>query len=235
MSGAVGFLATGAGALATVLLRRPRKIATIIPDVVLEEIGLDELVITDHPVERGAPISDHAFKRPCELILRCGWSNSASTQVGGFAAPGLSRGLASVLGGNGDRVSATYAELLALQEGREPITISTGKREYENMLMQSLALTTDQETEDALMVVARFREVIIVETRTASAAPQEQQASPEQTAEPQDRGNVQSEQEANDEFMRQEIEASLAEDPNFRVQTADEYMAESVRAYGSGR
>lgn len=191
VSGAIGFLATGAGALATVLLRRRRSIATIIPDVVVEEVGLDELVITDHPVERGAPISDHAFKRPAELILKCGWSNSASTTLGGFAVPGLSRGLRSVLGGNGDRVSAVYAELLALQESREPFTISTGKREYKNMLMQSLALTTDQESEDALMVVARFREVNIVETKTTSVAPREQHASPQTTAPVEDRGAVQ--------------------------------------------
>lgn len=55
-----------------------RVIGTIIPDVVVEEHHRDQLVITDHPVERGAAISDHAFKLPVEVEIRCGFSNSSA-------------------------------------------------------------------------------------------------------------------------------------------------------------
>lgn len=44
----------------------------------VKEIHNDELEVTEHPVEVGAMISDHAFKRPVELILEIAWSNSPS-------------------------------------------------------------------------------------------------------------------------------------------------------------
>jgi hypothetical protein len=181
----------------TVLLRRPRAIATIIPNVVVEEIGFDETVITDHPVEQGAPISDHAFMRPAELILKCGWSNSSSVEVLGVAIPGVSRGLASAVTGalsgdfSQDYVTEVYEKLRKLQSDRTPFTVSTGKRTYEHMLIQSLVQTTDEQSENALMVVARLREVIIVVTKTTTVPPREQHAQPERTAPVEDRGAVQ--------------------------------------------
>jgi hypothetical protein len=66
------------------LFETQRRIGTVIADVTIEESGRDELEITRHPVERGAVITDHAFKHPPELIIRCGWSDS------GFG-PGYSR------------------------------------------------------------------------------------------------------------------------------------------------
>jgi hypothetical protein len=43
-----------------------RKIGVIIPDVVVSEKHSDTLEITEHPVETGAAISDHAYKRPAK-------------------------------------------------------------------------------------------------------------------------------------------------------------------------
>ena len=51
------------------LISTQRSFAGIIPHVVLEEAGDDELRITDHPVEIGAAITDHAFKMPVVLHL----------------------------------------------------------------------------------------------------------------------------------------------------------------------
>lgn len=44
----------------------------------IREIHNDELEVTEHPVEVGAMISDHAYKRPAELVLEIAWSNSPS-------------------------------------------------------------------------------------------------------------------------------------------------------------
>lgn len=69
-----------------------RSIGPIVANVTIEERHVDELDITDHPVERGATISDHAFKRPSEVVIRCAWSNSPSS-------PGtLSGGIAGAIG-----------------------------------------------------------------------------------------------------------------------------------------
>ena len=73
---AAGAITAGA-TVANVLLRDGRKLGTIIPNVVVEEVHTDTLTITDHPVEQGAPITDHAFKNPAELSMRIGWSSSS--------------------------------------------------------------------------------------------------------------------------------------------------------------
>jgi len=132
------------------LIQRPRQrmIGTIIPDVTIEEVHHDELVITDHPVEIGSTISDHAFMRPVEVQMRVGWSDSTEQSVG--------------------FVQRVYEELRILQGSREPFNVSTGKRSYKNMLIASLAITTDKQSEFALSCVAGIREVIITSTSGGS-------------------------------------------------------------------
>jgi len=139
-----------------------RAIGTIVPDVVVEENHRDQLVITDHPVERGAAISDHAFKLPVEVEIRCGFSNST------VGAEGY--------------VQEVYQEFLDLQAARQPFDVFTGKRQYSNMLIRSLEVTTDERSEHALYLVAGLREVLIVDTATTKSPAQSVQASPQKTA-----------------------------------------------------
>lgn len=54
----------------------PKKIGSITVQVAIEEVYNDKLAITEHPVEQGAQIADHAFKRQPDLSMRCGWSNA---------------------------------------------------------------------------------------------------------------------------------------------------------------
>ncbi len=126
-----------------------RQIGTLIPDIVIREINKDELVVTDHSVERGAAISDHAFLRPSEIEMQIAWSDS----TGGYVGYSID----------------AYNELIALQRGREPFDVSTGSRRYENMLLSSVALTKDEKTENIVLISARLREVIIVNTQTTGA------------------------------------------------------------------
>lgn len=160
----------------TILFRTPRFIGPMVPDVTIEETHTDTLVITDHPVEQGSVISDHAFKQPAKLTIRAGWSNS-SPQAGGVF------GLLNPLGGGwSGYTQEIYQQLLALQALREPLDIVTGKRIYRNMLLQSLVLVTNEKTENALMVTIECREVIIVETLATTVAAKSNQAQPQNTA-----------------------------------------------------
>ena len=70
IAGAVGAFGQGAG------MRPQRSIGKIIAQITVEEKHHDEIEITDHPVEQGAAITDHAFKKPAEVVIRCAWSNS---------------------------------------------------------------------------------------------------------------------------------------------------------------
>lgn len=140
-----------------------RTIGGIIPDVTIEEIGTDVLRVTDHPVEVGATISDHAFKMPCEIIMRCGWSNSTAGYDGA--------------------AQDAYIALLQLQARREPFTISTGKRLYQNMLITLLNQVTDATSENALLATIGCREVILTYTQAGEAMASAQSLAP-QTSSP---------------------------------------------------
>jgi Dit-like phage tail protein len=183
-------IAAAATALDTVLLMQGRNIAGIVPDCVIEERHSDDMEITSHPVEQGAAISDHAFKKPAELVMRIAWSTSKS----------LTNLVEGVVSGGGLSVSMSdiYQQLLTLQAGQngqvQPFSVVTGKRSYNNMLMRSLRVTTNKESENALMVEATFQEVLIVSTQTAalsSIPPAANQANPQNTAAPVNAGTQQ--------------------------------------------
>ncbi len=174
-------------ALTDILLQPRRQFGTIIPNVVVEEDHNDSMAITEHPVEIGAPIADHAYLRPAEVKVRCGWSPSAPALDGvlGTILPitqGLLSGINQLFNGGPDYLQSVYQALLALQATREPFTLVTGKRRYENMLIESLGVTTDRSTEYVLSVNIAFRQVIIVYTTTTTVAAQDQQAAPADTA-----------------------------------------------------
>lgn len=167
-------------AIEHVTFRPKRAIGSFTSQVTIEEAASDDITITQHPVEQGAAITDHAFKNPAQLSIRAGWSN-ASLAALLSAGEQLAAGNVGALFG-GDYVRGVYAKLLELQASREPVTIVTGKRKYKNMLMRSLAQTTDQATENVLIVTATFQEIIVVETQTAVLPPAARQAAPQKTS-----------------------------------------------------
>lgn len=137
-----------------------RSIGMLIPDVVVREVQRDEIVITDHPVERGAAISDHAFLRPPEVEMQIGWSDS----TGGYV--GYSR--------------EAYEALIALQKERQPFDLTTGNRQYENMLVTSVSLQKDEKSENISAIQCRLRGIIIVSTEM-TGTPKSDQANPAKT------------------------------------------------------
>lgn len=151
MSGVFNSVLVGvAGTLQDVLLRQGRSIAGIIPQVIIEEQHTDDLMITEHPVENSADITDHAVKQPSHVIMRCGWSQSGSN------VPGLSLTQPSP--------KDAYQMLLDLQKTRRPFDVVTGKRSYKNMLIKRLTTVTDEDTENALIVDVELREILMVST-----------------------------------------------------------------------
>lgn len=160
---------------------RGRTIMGLFADVTIEEKHKDEMQITEHPTEVGAPISDHAYKEPPEVTMKVGWSESAG-KLNGFLGN-------TVLGGN-TSLTIVYQTLLQLQEQALPLIISTGKRLYTNMLIKSIGCTTDLQTENVLMIDITFKKILMVSTKTTFIAI-ENQANPEATAGVSDGGTVQ--------------------------------------------
>lgn len=164
--------------------------------VTIEEDHEDEVFITEHPVEQGATISDHAFKLPARLRLSLGWSNSPSPKnTGLFFIPGnILSGLTAtkaLFSSSPSSVRSTYEAILALQESRIPITVFTGKRTYDNMLIRRVRTVTKKETENALFVEMDVQQIIIVQTQVVLAPPMEVQKTPQKTAATTNKGTPQ--------------------------------------------
>lgn len=131
-----------------------RSLGGFTADAVLSEDSVDELVMTDHPVEQGATITDHAYAEPSEINLVYGWSSASSQNVGG--TPSFLQDL--------------YARFLALQRPiPQLVNVISGKRSYANMLVRSIRLMTDKTTENALILNVRCRQVFIAQTTIVTA------------------------------------------------------------------
>lgn len=183
------------------------KITYIMDQVTIEEVHNDEMEITDHPVERGAVISDHAFARPSEVIITAGWSNSPHTtgilnQLTGAAASASALlqaaiGVSNVISGVKTMFSAgpsvveeTYSAILSLYNDRQLFDVYTGKRTYKNMLIKSLATTTDMRTENSLILRMTLRQIILADTTTVTVPDASKMASPQQNGATINRGTI---------------------------------------------
>lgn len=149
----------------TLFQQQSRKIGLIVPSVVISEKHNDTLEITEHPVEVGSAISDHAYRRPSEVIMQVGFAGGGSLlDFLDTTSIGLGVGLSP---------KETYQELLDLQNSRVPFDVVTGKRIYTNMLIRALEVTTDRTSENVLSAVLTLREVIITSTTTTQVAAKE--------------------------------------------------------------
>lgn len=105
--------------------------------------------VTQHPVQSGASISDHAYMEPDEVSVEIGMTDTA----------------ASVSGGASHSVNA-YAQLRAIMELREPFTLITRLKTYRNMLITSISAPDDYKTMNALRASIYFQQVNVVSVST---------------------------------------------------------------------
>ena len=134
---------------------------SIIPDVTISEFHSDEVTVTTHPVDTGAQISDHAYKQPATVVCSFGWSNS-SRLLNSVLDGSIFRGLESA--------NDVYKRLLKMQEERQQLKLSTGKRVYDNVIITKIQTTTTVDTENAAIIEVTFQEILLATTRTVALA-----------------------------------------------------------------
>lgn len=154
--------------LSAIFRQQSRRIGLLVPSVVVSEKHSDTLEITEHPVEKPTTdsasgfIADHAYKRPSEVTMECGFAGGGSLlDFVNTSAIGLGLGLSP---------KETYQQLLDLQSSRIPFDVVTGKRTYINMLIRAIEVTTEKASENVLNCTLTLREVILSETQTTTAA-----------------------------------------------------------------
>jgi hypothetical protein len=134
-----------------------RSIGDFEATVTISEDAYDDLEITQHPVQQGASITDHAFLKPAVVRIEAKSDDSD--------AP----------------LSEVYSRLLKLQSDREPMAVITGKRSYKNMLVRTLHQITDAQTENLLSFSVEMQEIIIVSVEVATVPARQAQQAPEKT------------------------------------------------------
>jgi len=132
-------------------------------DAILQTNYTRSLTITQHPVETGAAISDHAFVNPVELTMQIGMSDVMKSIIQGQFSQGGSR-------------SKTAFEVLAqLQSQRIPMDVMTTKfGQFKNMLIETIAVPDDYTTQFGLKATVTLKEVFVATVKTVkvSARPQ---------------------------------------------------------------
>lgn len=129
-----------------------RTIDKINIQVIINESTTDNLTITKQPVQEGASITDHSYMEPTAFSSTAYFQDNSNNSL---TSP--STGLSKI-----------YKSLLDLQSSRSTFDIVTPKRVYKSMLMSSLTMTTDKNTENILAISMAFQQVIIVSVTTAN-------------------------------------------------------------------
>jgi len=114
------------------------------------------LTITEHPVEEGASITDHAFMEPKGLSVEVGMSDVCTSFIDGQFTERFSRSVSA------------FSVLERLQADRIPLSIHTKLATYHNMLIENITSPDDYTTVHGLKATVFFREIIVVSTDTVT-------------------------------------------------------------------
>lgn len=155
-----------AGGPSTTRIVSALQSTTIIADAVVEENHDDEAVITEQPVEVGSVVTDHMYKLPAKLELIYAWSEGSPQN----ATKDISF------------LKNIYQQLLAFQVARLLCTVNTGKRIYQNMVVQRIIEKTDNQNENSLTVRLSMQEILFAETQIVPISSSASQAIPQKTA-----------------------------------------------------
>jgi hypothetical protein len=112
--------------------------------------------MTEHPVQTGASISDHAFTLPAEVTLEIGMSDAMQAFTAGVFTSNKSKSISA------------FETLVALKNGAQPLTVTTRLATYQNMLIESIHALDTKQTIAGLRATVVFREIF---TGTVTATP----------------------------------------------------------------
>lgn len=115
-------------------------------DLTVSESYANIATVTQHPVEEGANITDHIRIEPQKLTMTCMFTDAPIHTSGGI-----------------DRSKGLYASLLQLFNTKEVLTIVTGLKSLENMVITAITTPRNQGTEGAVYVDISFMEIRFAE------------------------------------------------------------------------
>lgn len=127
-------------------------------DAVIRAEHAHEMVITQNPVQNGAPMSDHMYRKPARLVIEVKMSESMQSYFPGQWET------------YGSRSVSAFQTLLQLSISAQLFQVATRLRQYANMAVASIKADDTRETTSGLKAIVEFQEVITPATVTATSS-----------------------------------------------------------------
>lgn len=106
--------------------------------LVIDEVIEEAIEVTAHPIESGSEINDHTIKKPTKIVCNYIFEES----VLDFKS-----------------LRDIYQEIEDLQKENKLLSVRTGKKTYDNMLITNIKLTNDFNNEYVLNLTLEFTQV----------------------------------------------------------------------------
>lgn len=150
----------------------PTKIESVEVDCSITEQHSGEVEVTEHPVEEGFNVSDHARPKPDALTMDAIVSNTPINRtqrkrvVQAFGFQFETSTLSDQRQGVASYAEAAYAKLRDLKDAGKVITVVTNLRTYDSMIITSLSVPRDARSGDALRFSIAFRQIRVVRNKS---------------------------------------------------------------------
>lgn len=113
------------------------------------------VTITQHPVQSGAAVADHAFLEPEEVVIDIGMTDVATS-------------IDTIAGTAKNRSVVAFEVLRSILQARELLTLTTRLGSYTDMMVTTIAVHDDVNTMNALRANISLQKVRIVQVAIIS-------------------------------------------------------------------
>ncbi len=158
------------GTLQGVLRQTVGGVAGIVVDVSVQEQHLKTNEVTENPVEDGAKITDHVQIKPAQLTIEGVISDTPLGYAVIENIQGLVRSAENLFGGYSRAINA-YNDLVALMDSRQPFTVTTSLKSYDNMVFTELEVTRTKDTGRSIHFRGVMKQIRIVSSKTTTGSP----------------------------------------------------------------
>ena len=171
----------------TTVVSRPGQVKSdtvaVTFDAVVDEQHTFTNQVTDHPVEKGANISDHDRPDPDKVSFHAFFSNTplSTTQTtkavrsGGFTFQTTALQAAGAIGAVDGYARSQWDKLKQMRDDGTLVTVVSTLGNYDSMVIESITVPRNAKTYDGLECTIGFKKIVVVSnalTRTVTRSPQ---------------------------------------------------------------
>jgi hypothetical protein len=142
-------------------------------DAVLRADYDEEVMLTKHPVQNGASITDHSIALPPIIVLEAAFADTMDSYTPGQYS------------GQPTKTQSVYATFQNIKNLRLPCTLATRFSQYQTVVLTQMRASDSNVMNTKLVLYLRFEQVLLgTVTQTQSARPNATNSSPEGSISP---------------------------------------------------